>query len=425
MSDTTRRRGPTVGLLDLRLAWRNLWRHSRRTWLTASAMIFSNVLLIFMIALQLGSYDMMIENTLRTLSGHLQIQAPGYNDNPSMRKSVPDILPLADSVRDALPDALLGATVAARASAFALLSSEERSFGAQLIGVQPAFEPAVSTIPGFIAEGRYLDDTNAAEIVIGSVMARNLKITVGDEVTLLGSGRDGSFAAGVATVVGIFSSGITDLDRSLAQLPFGYFQETFFMQGHGHSVVVALDSLDELPAAERALQPLVAGNDALTLLDWDALNPGLRQAIKADMSSAWLMYGVLVVLVAFSVLNTQLMSVMERTREFGVISALGVRPARLALLVVIETVLMALIGLAIGLFLGWLVALYFQSAGLSYPGMEEAAARFNLPDRIYPSVSTLSMLLGPMVVFAFCLLASIYPAARLLRLRPVTAMRAA
>ena len=160
-------------------------------------------------------------------------------------------------------------------------------------------------------------------------------------------------------------------------------------------------------------------------LDWDELNPGLKQAIQADMSSAWFMYAVLIVLVAFSVLNTQLMSVMERTREFGVISALGVRPRRLAGLILLETTLMALIGFALGVFLGWLITLYFNTAGFSYPGMEDFASRFNLPGKMYPSITPLSLVLGPAVLFVFCLLAALYPALRLLRLRPVDAMRTA
>ena len=118
------------------------------------------------------------------------------------------------------------------------------------------------------------------------------------------------------------------------------------------------------------------------------------------------------------------MSVLERTREFGVITALGVKPGRLASLVVLETTLMALLGLLIGVFLGGLVALYFNTMGFSYPGMEEFAERFNMADTMYPSFTALSLLLGPAVVFLFCLLASIYPALRLRRLRPVDAMRA-
>ena len=107
-------------------------------------MIFSNVLLVFMIALQFGSYDMMIDNTLKMFSGHLQVQAQGYQDNPKLRTSIPEIRSLAERLREALPDA----RIAPRAAGFALASSEQRSFGIEVIGVEPASEPGVSTIPG-------------------------------------------------------------------------------------------------------------------------------------------------------------------------------------------------------------------------------------------------------------------------------------
>ena len=408
-------------ILSLRLAWRNLWRHKRRTWLTATAMIFSNVLLVFMISLQFGSYDMMINNTLQAFSGHIQVQREGYNDNPKIRSSIPGIVSLAERLRHSVP----AVAVAARGSAFALASSEQRSLGIQIIGVQPAFEPAVSTFPGLVSQGSFLDDPDAAEIVIGTVLARNLKISVGDELTLLGSGRDGSFAAGVVTIKGVFDSGSADIDRSLAEVPLAYFQETFAMQDHGHAIVVAVDGLENVVSAQASVESQVEGLDDLTVLDWNLLQPGLKQAIQADLSSAWFMYGVLIILVAFSVLNTQLMSVLERTREFGVITALGIKPSKLASLVMLETALMSLIGLVIGLILGWMLALYFNSVGFTYPGMEEMAGKFNLSDKMYPSVTFFSMLLGPSVVFLFSLLAAVYPSARLFRLQPVEAMRAA
>ncbi|MGD2127878.1 MAG: FtsX-like permease family protein [Lysobacterales bacterium] len=405
--------------LSLRMAWRNLWRNKRRTWLTATAMAFSNVLLVFMIALQFGSYDMMIDNTLKVFSGHLQVQAEGYQENPKLETVVPDVRAVADDLRKALPHA----RVAPRAAAFALVSSEERSFGAQLVGVDPASEPGVSTLPGLVVEGRYLSDPQASEIVIGASMGRNLKVSAGDEITLLGSGRDGSFAAGVVTVVGVFETGSAEMDRSFAEIPLDYFQDTFAMRGAGNSVAVALDSLDDVPNAVKAARA-VAQPHGLAVLDWEALHPGLKQAIQADLSSAWFMYSVLIVLVAFSVLNTQLMSVMERTREFGVMSALGIKPRRLASLVMLETSLMAVIGLVIGVALGWAVSVYFSVHGFSYPGMEEMAQRFNLPGAMYPSVTFGTMMLGPSVVFLFCLLAAVYPSLRLFRLRPVEAMRA-
>lgn len=406
--------------LSLRMAWRNLWRHQRRTWLTATAMIFSNVLLVFMISLQIGSYDMMIDNTLRAFSGHIQVQHEGYQENPKLRSSIAEVAELTQQVREAVP----GAVVAARASGFALASSEQRSLGIQVVGVQPEYEPGVSTFPGLVSEGRFLQDEQAAEIFVGAVLARNLKVGVGDELTLLGSGRDGSFAAGVVTIVGTFDSGSPDMDRNLAEVPLGYFQQTFSMDGHGNAIVVAVGSLDEIPSSLASIDAVIRDRANLTSLDWQTLQPGLKQAIQADFSSAWFMYGVLIILVAFSVMNTQLMSVLERTHEFGVITALGIKPIRLASLVMLETALMALIGLVLGLLLGGMVAVYFNQVGFTYPGMEEMAGRFNLSDRVYPIVTPISLLLGPSVVFVFCLLAAIYPSLRLFRLQPVEAMRA-
>ncbi len=196
------------------------------------------------------------------------------------------------------------------------------------------------------------------------------------------------------------------------------------MAGSGHVIAISLDELSAVADMVEPLKLVIAGQDQLIALDWEALTPGLKQAIQADMTSAWFMYGVLIILVAFSVLNTQLMSVLERTREFGVIMALGIKPRRLAFLVLFETFLMASIGLLIGVLLGSLVSAYFAHAGFAYPGMDEMAAKFNMPAVMYPALDPFSLLLGPIVVFVFCLLAAIYPALKLYALRPVEAMRA-
>ena len=196
------------------------------------------------------------------------------------------------------------------------------------------------------------------------------------------------------------------------------------MENSGHVIAISIDDLDGVTEMMTPLRAVIADGDELVALDWEALMPGLKQAIQADMTSAWFMYGVLIILVAFSVLNTQLMSVLERTREFGVIMALGIKPRRLALLVLLETFLMAALGLLIGVLFGALVAGYFEQVGFAYPGMDELGAKFNMPTVIYPSLTPLSMMLGPMVVFVFCLFAAVYPALKLFVLRPVEAMRA-
>jgi putative ABC transport system permease protein len=401
----------------LRLAWRNLWRHARRTWLTIGAMVFSNTLLVFMISFQFSMYGLMIDNTLQVFSGHLQVQAPGYKDDQKMRQVVPDVQRLADRLRHELDSD----SIAARGWAFGLASSDERSYGIGIYGVEPGYETRVSNIPGLVKDGEYLERSDAMEIVIGTMLARNLRVGVGDELTLLGSGLDGSFAAAVVTIVGVFDSGVKEIDRNIAEMPLAAFQDMFYMDGAGHQVVILASTLDEVPLLEQRVAATLP--DGLVVHDWNALQPGLKQAIQADMSSAFFMYGILVILVAFSVLNTQLMSVLERTHEFGVVMALGMRPGRLGRLIMLETALMGLIGFLFGAAAGALLTYWFSVNGLTYPGMEEMVANFNLPGRVYPQVSMLKTVFGPAVVFLFTLLAAAYPAWRLRRLHPVEAMR--
>ncbi len=406
--------------LVFRLAWRNLWRQPRRTWLTVGAIMFSNMLLVFMISLQFGMYGLMIDNTLQAFTGHLQIQAPGYIDDQKMRQTVDNVVPLATELRDYFDSD----NIAARATAFALVSSEERSYGTAVIGTEPAFERNVSTLPGLVTQGRYLGEQDAAEIVIGAALARNLRVALGDELTLIGSGRDGSFAAAVVNIVGVFESGLVDFDRSITEIPLGFFQDVFYMDGSGHYIVINLPLIDDVPVVQEQVEALLPAGEDLVVHDWDALQPGLKQAIKADMSSAFFMYGILVILVAFSVLNTQLMSVLERTHEFGIVLSLGLTPGRLGRLVLLETAILGVLGLLFGALLGALFTYWFSVNGFSYPGMEEMTAKFNLPARFYPQVSVLSLLIGPAVVFIFTILAAVYPALRLRKLHPVEAMRA-
>jgi ABC-type lipoprotein release transport system permease subunit len=384
-------------------------------------MVFSNIILVFMVSLQFGMYAMMIDNTLAVFTGHLQVQAPGYKDEKKMRQSIPDAVAFAASLRSSLNID----SVAVRASAFALASSEKRSFGIQVIGVQPEYDARVSSLPGLVSEGRYLSDNFANEVVIGSVLARNLKVTVGDELTLLGSGRDGSFAAAVVIITGIFDSGMADLDRSIAQMPLGTFQDVFFMGDQAHEIVIKTADLALVAGVKQQLQGLLPPDGDLLVFDWDELQPSLKQAIQADLAGAWFMYGILIILVAFSVLNTVLMSVLERTREFGIVMSLGLTPGRLGRLVVLETMLMGFMGLVLGILLGAGLILWVGVNGFSYPGMDEMADRFNMPARIYPQLQLLPLFLGPVIVFAGTMIASVYPAARLHWLEPVQAMRAA
>jgi len=406
--------------ITLRLSWRNIWRHPRRTLLTLSAIAFAAAILVFMVTLQLSSYDTMIDYTLRVYHGHLQVQPEGYLDKPQMRNTIPDARELGSHIRK-----LTGsAAVSVRAVGFALASSKARSYGVQVIGVETENEGKVSTIPGLIKNGRFLSSDDAQEAVIGSVLARNLKLNVGEELILLGTGKDGSMAATVVPVVGIFESGSADLDRHMVQLPLGTFQDVFSMGDHGHSIVVTGESLEQLDGLIDTVRAGLPTDSHLVVLSWEALIPGLKQAIQMDWASGWFLYLSLIIIVTFSILNTFLMSVLERTREFGIMLALGARPGRIGGLVMLESIWLTLLGLAVGVAVGTVVVFYFHIHGFSYPGMEEIAAYYNLPAVITMTLSPLSLTLGPAVILIVTCAAALYPALRIRMLKPVDAMRA-
>ncbi len=413
--------------IDIKMAWRNIWRNPRRTILTVAAIAFACVLLVFMLSFQLGSYDTMINASVKIHTGHMQIQAQGYQQSRKIRLVIPDPAPVG-AILDHVPDVT---AYTYRAMAFALVSSENRSYGVMVEGVDPRREARVSTLADIIRQGRYLPDQPPADgpagALVGRLLAHNLHLAVGDEITVLGQGLDGSVAATVLRVRGIYASGLDAFDRSAIQMPLAVFQEVFAMGTAVHEVVVTARNLASVPAIERAISgPLkrIQGPRPLVTLDWKALTPGLDQAIKMDLVSGGIFYLILIMVVAFSILNTFLMAIFERTHEFGVMMAMGTRPARLTRMVLLESAGMTLVGVITGIVLGSLLTWYFMVYGIQMgASSNEIMRQFGIPGRFFPQLSLISATAGPGAVFLITLLAALYPALKIRRLTPVEAMR--
>lgn len=402
-----------------RLAWRNLWRQPRRTLLSLLTIAFACTVTIFLLALQRGTYSTMKENVLKLYDGYAQVQPSGYADDPDLRKTIDNPQPLIRQL-EALPGI---SAVAPRAMTYGVLSHLNRSYGAAIVGVSPTAEPRVSVLSNTVQEGRYLKPGDDQVIVLGSGLARDLHVKVGDSVTMLGSDRDGSLAADVFKVAGIYHSGNDDLDRQLSQIPLTRFQTDFAMGQRVNTLVLGGPSLAAVnQALDQARKPVQKAG--LTVQDWGGLEPGLRSAIQLDASTSSLWYISLIVVVVFILLNTLLMSVFERTREFGVLLAIGMRPGALGGMVWMELALLALMGLAAGLLIGTVVTGWYSIHGLSLGGGEDLFAQWGLPGKMYPQLSAISLLAGPVVISTCILLTGYIPYRRIRRLVPVVAMRA-
>lgn len=403
----------------LSLAWRNIWRQPRRTLLNVSSIAFAALIMVFLLSFQLGTYGTMKENVLRVMDGFAQVQPQGYHEDPKLEKTIgnPDALMARIESMD-------GIVAAPRARSFAILSDGEQSFGAAIVGVDPDRETRVSTLSNTIEQGRYLQPGDDNRVVLGSALARNLGVSTGDSVSMLGQGRNGGIAADVFTVTGIFDTGTPELDRQFAEIPLKRFLATFGMGSDVNIIVLAGPSLADVTNALPDTKRQLAG-DGLVVRPWQDLEPGLDAAISLDLGTSMLWYASLVIVVVFIILNTLLMSVLERTREFGVLLALGMRPGALGIMIWLELGLLALVGLAVGIALGGAVTLVIGHYGLELPGSEAIFAQWGLPGRLFPRLSLLSASAGPVVMGACILLAGIFPYRRASRLEPISAMRAA
>ena len=402
------------------LAWRNLWRQPRRTLLSLTSIVFTGALLVFLLSFQIGVYGQMKESALKLFDGYAQMQAPGYSEDPDLRRSLIDAAGLK-SVALAVP----GVNVAAmRVNAFAILSHGERSFGVAIVGVDPTSEPYVSKLASSVALGRYLDSTDSDAIVVGHALARNLKVAVGDRLTLLGSGMDGSVAADVLRVVGIYNSGIPELDRSIAEIPLSRAQETFSLGPRVTTIALAGKTLPTFQNAVPALGGISRAR-GLILKEWTDLEPEVRDSITLKYVTSAMLYVTLVVVVTFIILNTLLMSVLERTREFGVLMAMGMRPALIGRMVWLELVMLAMTGAILAILIGGALALYFEAHGIYFGSLGKMMAQYGLPSRLYPDFSASSALIGPGALFLAITLGGIVPYFHVRRLEAATAMRAA
>jgi putative ABC transport system permease protein len=407
--------------ITLTLAWRNIWRNPRRTLLTTIAISVAATIIVFMTTMQTASYKSMIENTVRMSTGYMQIQAEDYLKEPAINKIVESQNELIEKLHklDGIE------SIAERTATFTLVANGHASYGVQIVGVDPQHEPEVSALPSLVKQGRFFKRADAAEVIIGKVLAENMEVKVGGTLTILGSGYDGSVAAAMLTVVGIFDSGNPELDRNLIEIPIELFKNIFSMPSAVHSIVInSHDVYATDPLMDEIRSTVLKGRQEV-VVGWKEMIPGMREMVILDKIANWFLYFALTLIVTFGVLNTFLMSVVERTKEFGIIMALGLKPRNVSLLIFTETLMLTSLGLILGVIVGGLAAAYFSIHGLPLPGGNELTSQFNLPKTVKPVVSFYTLFSGPSAMFLLIMTAGLYPALHILRYTPLEAIRTA
>lgn len=406
------------------LAWRNVWRNRRRSVLTLVTVVMSAAMIFFMNGLQKGGQDQMIEDAASMNTGHLQIHEKDFWENQAIEYAFIPPAPLVERLEALRREKVISGWTR-RVHAGCLFAYGRTSSGGSIQAIDPAREPAVTALANRIMKGgRHLRPGDDRHIVMGRDLARSLGVSVGDRVDVLSQGFDGSIAAARLTVVGIFLTGTPELDRYLACMPLDRAQQTFTMMGHVNAIALRLASIDDLPRVRRVLRGL-PGTASLEIMGCDELMPELMQHLEMDRIPAMLFNFILLFVAAFGILNTIQMAVFERTREFGVMLALGTRPGQVRAMVLWETAFIALLGVLLGVALGALACGWFIMHPIDYSGLGDEVTVYGVPASFSysPRITALNCVVTPLALFAAALVFSIVPAWRASRLRPIEAIR--
>ncbi|PIE17582.1 MAG: hypothetical protein CSA65_08530 [Proteobacteria bacterium] len=419
--------------LSFRLGWRSFLRHKRRSIITGLAIALSLGLMLFTVGFSRGTHEAYIEQGVRLGAGHVVVQGRGYHQEQTLDRLVVDP-PKVVRVARALPEVR---HVAVRLRAEALISAGEHSAAIGVTGVDPASERSTSELPAKRVLGHYLRSRgemrqrNApADIFLGAKLAKKLEVELGDRVVLTVSPRgSGKTRAAAFRVRGLFRSGVAELDAFYAEIPLDEARRLLAVGAGATQVALLLDSYQSARGLARALPAKLeaagVSSASVEVLPWQVALRELYDGLVLDKGSMYVMLGIVFVIIVIGIFNTMLMSVIERTRELGVMMAIGTSRARLFSIVLAEAAVLAAISSAIGLGLGVGVSGWLASRGIDITELvgDMEVAGVAISGLVYPRLSGEAMASWTSAMVVLVLLSALYPAYRATRLKPVDAMR--
>lgn len=413
-----------------KLAWRNVWRNSRRSALTIIAVAFGLALCIYTYAFAVGYHNQMIRDSIQVYAGHIQIHAAGWDENRTMEF----LMDNSDAAGAAVAgdDRVMG--IAARAEVPGLVSrklvsadgedssGEENTSFVIIAGIDPAAERKITVLPDKIKKGQFLSDDDPNGVIIGKDLAKMLDVGVGDRVLLWTQNYYETLEARYFFVRGIFKSGAADTDSSYVFANLETVQQFLQLETMITTVTIRLNDPRHLESVAEKVKSKLDPKKYETLT-WEETMPELRQYIVLDDIGAYVFLGILVIVVSFGILNTQLMAVFERTRELGAMLALGTRPKQIALLVFSECTLMTGVGVLIGNVLGFTMSYINTRVPWDFSSNAEMFEVFGIDPRMYAEITWENFPICSGIILGLAMLMSLWPAIRAARFKPVDALR--
>ena len=401
----------------LRMAWRNVWRNGRRTVIALIAIALGLALMLFFDGLMGGAKQAVYGNIVKLQGGNVQIHAPGYREKA---RQMP-LYPLADAEAALQTASAQPHVVAAsrRVETSGMVSSREGTMPVVITGVEPEREAAASLVGENLSQGRYLVAEDEDALLIGQGLAKELAIDVGDRVTLVGRATHEQMRRRTMTVVGIYDLGMEAVEKRMVYVSLLEAQTLFDLRNQATGIAVYLERIGQEPALIDALQAALPGYEVDA---WDTLDPTARQAIETNDQVMGVFGSIILLIAGVGILNLMLMAVFERTREIGILAAMGLKRGETMVLFLLEGMLIGLMGALAGVLLGGTVSTYLGLVGFPWAASDYSDVAAMMGDRIYFRLGMDDLLGRALAVTAIAALASLYPAWQASRREPAEAL---
>lgn len=401
----------------LHIALRNLLRHKRRSLITLSAIVFGLGTLIFLWSFSDGAHRQMVERFKAIVTSDAQVVPQGTNPIYATSEVIED----PESVRILLRDEPMIANFAERVRGGGIVSTATRSESINIIGADPRQEQEIGSDTS-VKLGRYISREDEQGVVMGESLSRLLNLQLGDKLIVTAQDYYGALNGDVFRLAGVVETGNEQLDNGVIVLLLSTAQRLLSLGQRISKFALKLNAGHDSDDVVRELKPKLTGM-GLSILSWEDLIPMIAQLIRYNEGRNLVLVLIVLAVVAMGILNTLMIAIVERTREFGLMMALGTKPKQVIWLVTFESFLLTAVGSLLALFCGLAITLYFGKVGIDLTRFSETFSNLMIGSHVYPKIVWSHVFLSIAVVWGGTLIVSLYPAWRASRLDPIEAMR--
>jgi putative ABC transport system permease protein len=397
----------------IKLAWRNIWRNKRRSFISIGAVLFAVLFAITADSFERGSYELMIQNMVKFSTGYIQIQDVLYDDEPSIDNSMlydESLLDVVEGFGDQI------SYTVPRIQGFALAATDSRTRGVYVMGINPESEDHFNNLSDNITEGSYIEENENA-VMLTAGLAGILGLGVGDTLVIIGQGFQGASAAGMYPVKGIVSLAVPEMNNNTVYMPLSTAQWFYAAEDRISALIIMPENPRRTARITRELNEQL-DREWYTALPWQHMLQDLLKMMQLDRAGSQLIIYILYIVIGFGLFGTILTMMLERLREFAMLMALGMKRFQLAIICLLESVFMSFTGVIAGIIITFPFIYYFNRNPIPLGGelaglMDDYGFEAVLPTSVEPSI----FITQAVIIFIIALLIGSYPAYRAFKLK--------